>query len=112
MLYQALGKKSFSRDVNGIITVMVNYSGILLQAQELLKMSERIKKYRDEIESVRSRLPEFMKNSWLLCHKLGKEAEALDREIRELCKLSEMLENVAKIYMIKDNQAADEILML
>ena len=75
-------------------------------------MSERIKKYRDEIESVRSRLPEFMKNSWLLCHKLCKETEALDREIRELCKLSEMLENVAKIYMIKDNQAADEILML
>ena len=112
MLYQALGKKSFSRDVNGNITVMVNYSGILQQAQELLKMSERIKKYREEIESVRSRLPEFMKNSWLLCHKLGKEAEALDREIRELCKLSEMLENVTKIYMIKDNQAADEILML
>ena len=75
-------------------------------------MAERIKKHKEEIESVRSRLPEFMKNSWLICHKLGKEAEALDRVHLELCRLSEMLENIVKVYMIKDTQAADEILLL
>lgn len=110
MLCQAFGKKSFSGDVAGNVTVMVNYSGLLLQSQELLKMSERIKGYREEIESVSGRLPEFMKSSWLLCHKLDREAKALDREIRELCRLSETLENAAKIYMTKDIQASDEIL--
>lgn len=112
MLYQAFGKKSFSQDVNGNITVMVNDTGLLLQTKELFAMAERIKKHKEEIESVRSRLPEFMKNSWLICHKLGKEAEALDRVHLELCRLSEMLENIVKVYMLKDTQAADEILLL
>ena len=112
MLYQAFEKKSFSKDVSGMITVMVNYSGLLLQAQALLKMAEQIKKYQEEIESVQSRLPEFMKNSWLLCHKIKKEAEALDKQRKELCKLSENLETIVKIYMVKDGQAADEMLLI
>lgn len=112
MLYKAFYKKTFSQDVNGHIAVMVNYPALLRQSLELQKMAGRLKEYREEMEDVGNRLPEFMKSSWLMLHKIKKEAEALGKEIRELEKLSEMLENIVKTYMVKDIQAADEILMV
>lgn len=112
MLYHGVIKKSFSQDVNGRLTVMADKMSLLRQVQALQNMAVRMRTYREEIDNVCSALPEFMKNSWMLCHKIKKEAENLDREIRELEKLSKMLESIVKIYMTEDIRAADEILMI
>ncbi len=112
MLYQAFDKKSFSEDVSGSVTVMADYRGLLMQVQALSEMADRLRKCQSEIEDIGSRLPEFMRNSWLLCHKIKKKADELDKEIKGLHRLSGLLESIVKIYMVEDIKTSDEILMI
>lgn len=112
MLYKAFSKKSFSEDMNGNITIMINYSLLLTQMQELLKIAEQLKKCKNEVEEVCDKLPVFMKGGWLLEHKIKKEKADLEKEEKEICKLSDIIEKTAKAYMGKDITTADEILML
>ncbi|MGN0377379.1 MAG: Mbeg1-like protein [Suilimivivens sp.] len=112
MLSKAFLKKSFSQDMNGNITVMVDYSALLLQKQVLLKITEQLKKYQGEVENVSNKLPVFMKNNWFLNHKIKNEAEKLEKEIKEIGRFAEQLEVIAKKYMETDVKTSDEILML
>lgn len=111
MLANVLFKKSFSQDMNGKITVMADCSALLRQVQMLVNMAGQIEKYRSEVEAVSRKLPVFMKNNWFLNQKIKKEAEKLEKVIKELGSLSKILENVAEKYMETDIKTADEILM-
>lgn len=112
MLGSGFFKKSFTKDMRGKITVMVDYTVLLNQLQMILKLEEKWKNSYDQIEDISKRFSLLMKNSWFLHSKIKKEMEKLDKAIREIHKLSDTLEQIIKIYITKDTETADEILML
>lgn len=109
MLSKAFFKKSFSQDMNGNICLRVDYSGLLLQKQVLLNLAEQLKKYQEQVEDVSSKLPVFMKNNWFLNRKIIGEAGKLEKEVKELGKLSDQLGMIAEKYRETDVRTADDI---
>ncbi|MBD5395806.1 MAG: DUF2974 domain-containing protein [Lachnospiraceae bacterium] len=112
MLESALFRKSFSQDMNGKITAMVDYTTLLRQVQMLMKMEEELENACSRIEDISKKLSVYMKNSWMINMKLKTEGGKIEKDIMEMNKLSSMLEKIVKIYMETDVTAADEILMI
>lgn len=109
MLESAFSKKSFSWDMHGKITVMVDYSVLAGQMQMLLKLEEEIKNACYKVEDISRRFPLVMKNNWFLHLKIKKEAEKMEKEMQEIHKLSDILEKIIKIYIKKDTETADKL---
>lgn len=112
MLSEAFFRKSFSGDMNGRITVRADYFALLRQAQTLAKMGEDLKDCCSRTEDIGKKLSAYMKNSWFINMKIKAETGKIEKEIKEINKLSAALQEVVKIYMKADVKTADEILMI
>ena len=83
------------------------YSKMAAQIEPLRNLALEVRKRKEEAQSVSERLPNFAKNSWLLCRSLKREAENLEGEAASLQELSEVLEKIIKIYMETDVRTAE-----
>lgn len=107
MLAAAFCRKSFSQDMKGCLIVKAGYSKMAAQIEPLRNLALEVRKRKEEAQSVSERLPNFAKNSWLLCRSLKREAENLEGEAASLQELSEVLEKIIKIYMETDVRTAE-----
>lgn len=112
MVADVFFKKSFSQDMNGSITVMIDYLDLSRQTQMLLNIAEKMKNSHSKVEDISKKLPKLMKNSWFLNNKIKGEAGQMEKEIKELDRLAVALEKIIKTYMVRDSSIADEIMMI
>lgn len=112
MLSAALYQKTFSQDMKGTISVMVDCEGLYAQIQQLKKLEGQLGDAQRKVEETGTKIPRFMKNNWLLCRKINREAEQLEAERKELLRLAGKLEKIVSLYREKDAEAAEEILLL
>jgi hypothetical protein len=112
MLSAALYQKTFSQDMKGTISVMVDCEGLYAQIQQLKKLEGQLGDAQRKVEETGTKIPRFMKNNWLLCRKINREAEQLEAERKELLRLAGKLEKIVSLYREKDAEAAEDILLL
>lgn len=112
MLESGFCEKSFSSNMHGKITVMADYGALSRQLQMFLKLEEEWKNSYNKVEDISRRFSILMKNNWFLHSKIKREMEKLDKAVKEIHKLSDTLEKIIKIYITKDTETADEILMI
>jgi hypothetical protein len=112
MLSTALYQKTFSQDMKGTISVMVDCEGLYAQIQLLEKLEGQLGDAQRKVEETGTKIPRFMKNNWLLCRKINREAEQLEAERKELLRLAGKLEKIVSLYREKDAEAAEDILLL
>lgn len=110
LLEALFAKPAFVDEMTGMLEIRADYMAMARQIVVLDDMAGLLAEYKNQTEEILDKLPQFMKGSWGLCMKLKKEIKGLDKEIRQLKKLSEMLESIIKLYMIQDVNIAQELM--
>lgn len=106
----ALFQDSFSEEMKGKLFFQADYSRICREAEELSRMAGKLAAYREQIEEIRKKLPEFMKESFLLCNRLKRELRNLEDEGKALEALGLLLKQCVKRYIQCDVALADEMI--
>lgn len=112
MMGSGLVKKSFAENMRGEITIMADYTVLWNQLQLFAQLEEKWKRLYDRAEDIGQKISSLMKNNWFLHAKMKKEMEKLEETIRQLHELSDILEKIIRIYITKDTETADKILMV